>query len=33
LICQNLNKVTSELFAQIQAGMKSLKSRDCESKS
>ena len=28
LICQNLNRVTTELFAQTWAGMKSLKSRD-----
>ena len=28
LICQNLNRVATELFAQIRAGMKSLKSRD-----
>ena len=28
LICQNLNRVTTELFAQTRAGMKSLKSRD-----
>ena len=28
LICQNLNRVTTELFAQTQAGMKTLKSRD-----
>ena len=28
LICQNLNRVTIELFAQTQAVMKTLKSRD-----
>ena len=28
LICQNLNRVTTELFAQTRAGMKTLKSRD-----
>ena len=28
LICQNLNKVTTELFAEIRMGMKTLKSRD-----
>ena len=28
LICQNLNRVTTELFTQTQAGMKTLKSRD-----
>ena len=28
LICQNLNRVATELFAQTRAGMKFLKSRD-----
>ena len=28
LICQNLNRITNELFAEIRAGMKTLKSRD-----
>jgi len=28
LICQNLNRVTTELFAQTRGGMKSLKRRD-----
>ena len=28
LICQNLNRVTTELFAQTRPGMKSLMSRD-----
>ena len=28
LICQNLNRITTELFADIRKGMKSLKSRD-----
>ena len=28
LICQNLNRITTELFAQTRAGMKSVKSRD-----
>ena len=28
LICQNLNRIKTKLFAQTQAGMKTLKSRD-----
>ena len=28
LICQNLNRIKMELFAQTQAGIKTLKSRD-----
>ena len=28
LICQNLNRIKTKLFAQTQAGMRTLKSRD-----